>query len=128
IFSAARASTAGIRLDFARLPAAATLVVRAPAKPTAPARRVEMAVQEQHASADLELAADIEYTVEARDDAGVPAVPNRHRVRVTPAQPPPVRFGEPAARPDAPTPAGGHNRAPARAHVGPSGGAPARPA
>ncbi len=55
-----------------------------------------MAVQNQHVSAELPLTADVEYTVEARDAAGVPAVANRHRVRVTTDQPPTVWFDAPA--------------------------------
>jgi hypothetical protein len=94
-FSAVQGSKARIQFQFDRVPAAATLVVRDPVKPTAPARRIEMAVQEQRVSAELPLAADIEYTVEARDAAGVPAVANRHRVRVTADQPPTVWFDLP---------------------------------
>jgi hypothetical protein len=94
-FSAVQGSTARIQFDFDRAPAAATLVVRDPAKPAVPARRIEMAVQEQHVAAELPLAADIEYTVEARDAEGVPAVANRHRVRVTADQAPTVWFDLP---------------------------------
>src|SRR5262249_47818489 len=116
-FSAVQGSTARIQFDFDRPPAAATLVVRDPAKPAAPARRtetavevqnaraelpaapgsrIEITVQEQHVRAELPLATDIEYTVEARDAAGVPAVPNKHRVRVTADQPPTVWFDAPS--------------------------------
>jgi hypothetical protein len=94
-FSAVQGSTARIQFDLDRAPAAATLVLRDPAKPTAPTRRLEMAVQEQHVSAELPLTSDLEYTVEAQDAAGVPAVANRHRVRVTADQPPTVWFDSP---------------------------------
>jgi hypothetical protein len=95
-FSAVQGSTARIQFDLDRATAAATLVVKDPAKPTAAPRRIEMAVQNQHLSAELPLTADVEYTVEARDVAGVPAVANRHRVRVTTDQPPTVWFDAPA--------------------------------
>lgn len=94
-FSAVQGSTAKVRFEFDRAPAAATLVVKDPTKPTAPARRIDMAVQDRSAAAELALAADIEYSVEARDAAGVPVVLNRHRVRVTADQPPMVTFDEP---------------------------------
>ncbi len=94
-FSAVQGSTARIQFEFDRLPAAAALVVRDPAKPTAPPRRIDMAVQDPYVAAEMPLAADLEYTVEARDDAGVPAVANRHRVRVTADQPPTVSFDLP---------------------------------
>jgi hypothetical protein len=95
-FSAIQGSSAHIQFEFDRPPAAATLVVRDPIKPTSPPRRIEMAVQNQHVWAELPLAADVEYTVEARDEAGVPAVANRQRVRVTADQPPTVWFELPA--------------------------------
>ncbi len=95
-FSAVEGSKARIQFEFDRAPAAAALVLRDPAKPTAPARRVEMAVEGQSVSAELPLKADVEYTVEARDAAGVPAVANRNRVRVTADQPPTVWFDTPA--------------------------------
>jgi hypothetical protein len=95
-FSAVQGSTARIQFDLDRVPAVATLVVKEPAKPAAPPRRFEMAVRDQHVSAELPLTADIEYTVEARDAEGVPAVANRHRVRVTADQPPTVYFDSPA--------------------------------
>src|SRR5262249_18142321 len=94
-FSAVQGSTARLQFDFDREPAAATLVVKDPAKPAAPPRRLEMAVQEPRVAVELPLVADIEYTVEARDAAGVPAVPNKHRVRVTADQPPTVWFDLP---------------------------------
>jgi hypothetical protein len=95
-FSAVQGSTARIQFDFDRFPAAATLLVKDPAKPSAPPRRIEMAVQHQHVWAELPLTADVEYTVEAHDADGVPAVANRHRVRVTADQPPTIWFDAPA--------------------------------
>jgi hypothetical protein len=95
-FSAVHGSTARIQFDFDRSPTAATLVVKDPAKPTVPPRSIEMTVQNQHASAELTLTADVEYTVEARDAAGVPAAPNRHRARVTADQSPTVWFDSPS--------------------------------
>lgn len=95
-FSAVQGSTARIQFDFDRSPAAAALVVKDPAKPAAPPRRIEMAVENQRVWTELPLAADVEYTVEARDAGGVPAVANRHRVRVTADQPPTVWFDSPA--------------------------------
>jgi hypothetical protein len=96
-FSAVQGSTARIQFDFDRFPAAATLVVKDPAKPReSPPRRIEMAVQNQRVWAELPLMADIEYTVEAHDADGVPAIANRHRVRVTADQPPTVWFDAPA--------------------------------
>jgi hypothetical protein len=95
-FSAIQGSTARIQFEFDRPAAAATLVLRDPAKPKAPPRRIEMAVQDQQAWAKLPLTADIEYTVEAQDAEGLPAVANRHRVRVVADQPPTVWFESPA--------------------------------
>jgi hypothetical protein len=95
-FSAVQGSTARIHFDFDRYPVAASLVVKHPTKPTASPRRIEMAVQNQHVWAELPLANDIEYTLEARDSEGVPAVANRYRVRVTADQPPTVWFDSPS--------------------------------
>jgi hypothetical protein len=95
-FSTVQGSTARVQFDFDRYPVAAVLVVKDPAKPTAAPRRIEMAVQNQHVWAELLLANDIEYTVEARDSDGVPAVANRYRVRVTADQPPTVWFDSPS--------------------------------
>jgi hypothetical protein len=95
-FSAIQGSTARIQFELDRAAAAATLVVKDPAKPTAPPRRVEMTVHDQHVWAELPLTADVEYVVEARDAAGMPTVANRHRVRVTADQPPMVWFDTPA--------------------------------
>jgi hypothetical protein len=94
-FSAVQGSTARLEFDLDRTPVAAALVVKDPAKPTAPPRRIDMEVRDRHLSAELPLAADVEYTVEAQDAAGVPAVANRHRVRVTADQPPTVWFEAP---------------------------------
>ena len=95
-FSAVQGSTARIRFQLDRPPAAATLVVKDPAKPSALPRWIEMAVQDAYVSAELPLEGDVEYTVEARDAEGIPAVANRHRVRVVADQAPTVRFDEPA--------------------------------
>ncbi len=95
-FSAVQGSTARIQFDFDRHPVASTLIVRDPAKPTVAPRRIEMAVQNQHVWAELPLTADIEYTVEASDAEGLPAVANWHRVRVTADQPPTVWFDSPS--------------------------------
>jgi hypothetical protein len=95
-FSAVQGSTARLQFDLDRFPAVATLVVKDPAKTTSPPQRIEMAVRDQHVAAELPLTADVEYTVEARDADGVPAVANRHRVRVTADQPPTVYFDSPA--------------------------------
>jgi hypothetical protein len=94
-FSAIQGSTARFRFDFDRPPATATLVVKDPAKPTATPRRIDMAVQDRQASAELPLAADVEYSVEGRDSTGMSVVANRNRVRVTADQPPSVWFDEP---------------------------------
>jgi hypothetical protein len=95
-FSAIQGSTARIQFELDRPPAAATLVLRDPAKPTTPPRRTEMAVQDRLVWAELSLSADVEYAVEARDAEGLPAVANRHRVRVVADQPPTVWFESPA--------------------------------
>jgi hypothetical protein len=94
-FSAIRGSTARIRFELDRAPASAVLVMKDPGTPKAVPRRIDMTVQDQHVSADLPLAGDVEYTIEAQDAAGVKAVPNRHRVRVTADQPPMVWFESP---------------------------------
>ncbi len=95
-FSAVQGSTARIQFELDRTPVDATLVVKDPAKPTAPPRRVEMAVEDRHVLAELPLAADVEFTVEAHDADGVPAIANRHLVRVTADQAPTVWFEAPA--------------------------------
>jgi hypothetical protein len=95
-FSAVQGSTARFRFEFDRAAAAATLVMKDPAKPNAAPRRIDMAVQDRYVATELPLTADIEYTVEALDAAGVPAVANRNRVRVTADQPPTVWFEAPA--------------------------------
>jgi hypothetical protein len=94
-FSAIQGSTARIRFELDRSPVAAKLVVKDPAKPRDPPRRVEMTVADQNVSADLSLSADLEYSVEAQDGDGMSLVANRHRVRVTPDQPPAVSFEAP---------------------------------
>ncbi len=94
-FSAVQGSTGRVRFELDRPAIAATLVVKDPAKPNAPPRRIDMAVQDQYVAAELPLEADIEYSVEARDAAGVPAVANRHRVRVVADQPPAIAFDLP---------------------------------
>jgi hypothetical protein len=95
-FSAVQGSTARIQFDFDRHPVAAAIIVKDPARPTVSPRRVEMAVQNKHVWAELWLTADLEYTVEARDADGLPALANRHRVRVTADQPPTVWFDSPS--------------------------------
>jgi hypothetical protein len=95
-FSAVQGSTARLGFELDRPPAAATLVVKDPARPKTPPRLVEMAVEDRHVSAELPLAADVEYSVEARDAEGVPAVANHHRIRVTPDHPPTVWFDSPS--------------------------------
>jgi hypothetical protein len=95
-FSAVQGSTARIGFELDRPPAGAKLVVKDPARPKAPSRLVEMAVKDRHVSAELPLAADVEYSVEARDAEGVPAVANHHRIRVTADQPPAVWFDSPS--------------------------------
>lgn len=95
-FSTAQGSTARFLFELDRPPAIASLMVRDPAKPATPPRRLNMAVQGRQIVAELPLTADIEYTVDARDDLDVPVVTNRHRVRVTADQPPTVWCDEPA--------------------------------
>jgi hypothetical protein len=94
-FSAVQGTTARLRFVFDRPPVAAALLMKDPATPTAPPRRIEMAIQDQHVEAEVRLVSDIEYTIEAHDAAGVPTIPNRHRVRVTADQPPMVWFESP---------------------------------
>jgi hypothetical protein len=95
-FSAIQGSTAQLQFEFDRLVIAATLVIRDPAKPKAMPRFIEMQIQDQYARAELPLTNDIEYTVEAQDAEGLPAVANRQRVRVTADQPPTVWFELPS--------------------------------
>ncbi len=95
-FSAVQGSMARIQFTFDREPVAATLIVKDPAKLTVSPRRIEMAVQNHRVWAELPLTADIEYTVEASDADGLPAVTNQHRVRVTADQPPTVWFDSPS--------------------------------
>jgi hypothetical protein len=95
-FSAVQGSTARLRFEFDRPPVAAALVVKNPAKSTAPPQRLDMTVQDRHVSVELPLAADMEYSIEARDGEGMQLVANRHRVRVTADQPPSVWFETPS--------------------------------
>lgn len=94
-FSAVEGSTAKVRFELDRAPVSAALVIKDRAAPKDPPRRVEMAVQGQHVSAELPLTADVEYAVEARDADGMPVAANRHRIRVTADQPPSVTFESP---------------------------------
>jgi hypothetical protein len=94
-FSAIQGSKARLRIVLDRQPVSGTLVVKDPAKPKDQPRRIEMAVQDREVYAELALAADVEYSVEARDAEGMPVVANRHRVRVTADQPPSVWFESP---------------------------------
>jgi hypothetical protein len=94
-FSAIQGSKARIGFELDHAPVSAALVIKDPARPTTPPRRVDMAVQDRLVSAELPLAADLEYSLEARDEAGMAVVPNRNRVRVTADQPPSVWFDEP---------------------------------
>jgi hypothetical protein len=94
-FSAVQGSTARFRFEFDRAPVSAALAIRDPARPKAAPRRVALTVQDRFVSAELPLAADMEYSVEARDADNMPLVANRHRVRVTVDQPPAVWFDTP---------------------------------
>lgn len=94
-FSAVQGSTAKIRFELDRAPATATLVVKDPAKPKDPPRRLPLTVEGRSAATELKLAADVEYSAEARDSDGMPLVANRHRIRVTADQPPSVWFEAP---------------------------------
>jgi hypothetical protein len=94
-FAAVQGSTAKVRFELDRAPASATLVVKDPAKPKDPPRRVAMSVQDRFVSAELPLASDLEYSVEARDDDNMPLKVNKHRVRVTVDQAPAVWFDTP---------------------------------
>ena len=94
-FSAVQGGAATLRFELDRPPVSATLVVKDPAAPTAPPRRLEMAVTLNAVSVELPLTADVEYAVEARDADGMPLAANRHRVRVAADQPPSVSFDAP---------------------------------
>jgi hypothetical protein len=94
-FSAIQGSTAKVRFELDRAPAAATLVVKDPAKPKEPPRRIDMGVDDRQLSVEVPLTADMEYSVEARDGDGMPLIANKHRVRVTADQPPSVTFEAP---------------------------------
>lgn len=94
-FAAVQGSTANLRFELDRAPVSAALVLKDPAKPYGPRRRVEMTVRDRTVSCELPLAADLEYFVEARDADNMPLAPNRYRVRVTVDQPPAVWFDAP---------------------------------
>jgi hypothetical protein len=94
-FSAIQGSTAQIRFELDRTPVDARLLVKNPARPKEKPERIAMNVEDRIISAQLPLAADIEYSVEARDRDGMALVANRHRVRVIADQPPTVYFEEP---------------------------------
>jgi hypothetical protein len=89
-FSAVEGSTARFIFELDRQPTAAALVVKNPAQPGTPARRVEMTIRGEQISAEIPLEADLEYAIDARDSADVAIAPNRFRVRVTPDRPPTV--------------------------------------
>jgi hypothetical protein len=93
--SAIQGSTAKLRFELDRAPVGAALVIKDPARPKDPPRRVEMTVQDRIVSVGLPLEADMEYTVEARDSVGMPLALNRHRIRVTADQSPTVWFETP---------------------------------
>src|SRR5439155_15790039 len=84
-----------LRFELDRAPVSAALIVKDPARPKEPPRRLDMAVQDRHVSVELPLAADMEYSIEARDGDGMPLAANRQRVRVTADQPPTVWFETP---------------------------------
>jgi hypothetical protein len=95
-FSAVQGSVASLRFELDRPPVEAVLVVSEPGTSKAPPRRAELAVSDRVLSAELPLAADMEYAVEGRDADGMPMWPNKHRVRVTPDHPPAVWFDTPS--------------------------------
>jgi hypothetical protein len=95
-FSAIQGSTARIQFELDRSPVEAALVVKNPAKPKEPPQRIDMNVEDRTVSAQLSLAADLEYSIEARDRDDMGLVANRHRVRVTADHPPTVWFDEPS--------------------------------
>ncbi len=89
-FSAVQGSTAKLRFELDRAPTSAALVVKDPAKPRDPPRRLPVTVQDRNISVELPLTADMEYSVVALDGDGMQLVANRQRVRVTADQPPSV--------------------------------------
>jgi hypothetical protein len=95
-FAAIQGSTAGIRFELDRAPVNAALIVKNPARPKEPPQRINMKVEDRSISAQVPLAADLEYAVEARDRDDMALVSNRHRVRVIADQPPTVYFEEPS--------------------------------
>src|SRR5207248_307486 len=74
-FSAVQGSVAKLRFELDRPPASAALVVSEPGASKAPPRRIELAVTDRVLAAELPLAADMEYAVEARDADGMPVWP-----------------------------------------------------
>jgi hypothetical protein len=94
-FSALQGSTARLEFELDRLPEAATLVIKDRVDPKGPPRRLAMDVKGQRVSAPLDLAGDLEYSIEARDGDGMALAANRHRIRVTVDQPPSVWFDAP---------------------------------
>jgi hypothetical protein len=94
-FSAIQGSTAKMWFTLDRAPASAALVVKETGKAPVPPRRIPMTVQDRTISAELALAVDVEYSIEARDANGMPLVANRNRVRVVADQPPSVWFESP---------------------------------
>jgi hypothetical protein len=95
-FSAIQGSSARIQFELDRTPVKATLIAKNPARPKEPPRRIDMQVEDRTLSAQLPLAADLEYAIEARDRDDMALVSNRHRVRVIADQPPTVYFEEPS--------------------------------
>jgi hypothetical protein len=94
-FSAVQGSVAKLRFVLDRPPVSAALIMSDPGTSKAVPRRIELAADGRALSAELPLAADLEYTVEGRDADGMPVWPNKHRVRVTADQPPSVWFDTP---------------------------------
>jgi hypothetical protein len=95
-FSAVQGSTAKLRFEVDRAPVSAVLVVKDPARPKEPPRRIDMAMQDRTLSIELPLIGDLEYSIDSRDADGMPLSANRHRVRVTADQPPSVWIETPA--------------------------------
>lgn len=94
-FSGLAGSTAKVRFELDRTPVLAELVIKNLAKPKDALRRVPLTLDGKLAWAELQLAHDMEYSVEARDAGNMPLVPNRYRVRVVADQPPAVTFDTP---------------------------------
>lgn len=94
-FSGVVGSTAKVRFELDRAPVSAELVIRHPARPKEVLKRVPLAVEGRFVSAELQLTADMAYSVEARDSDNMPLVENSYRVRVVADQPPAVGFETP---------------------------------